>query len=69
MAMAGKHGVYHEHFPNGVYQDYRTFASVCCGLWEAGTFAVNRPSTVQGKPIGIFDPTRQSLLHCYRLCI
>ena len=32
MAMAGKHGVYHKQFSNSVRQDYRTFASVCCGI-------------------------------------
>jgi hypothetical protein len=69
MATAGKHGVYHEHFPNIVCQDYHTFASVYCGLWETGTFAMNRPSTVQGQSVGIFEPIRQSPLHCCQPCI
>jgi hypothetical protein len=37
--------VYHEHFPNIMCPDNRTFAFVNRRLQETGTFAVNRQNT------------------------
>jgi hypothetical protein len=56
--------IYHEHFPNIVCPDYRTFTSVDRHLLETGTFAVKWHSTVQGQSIHMpkFD---EKVLQCF----